>query len=116
MVMQFTDINELRRYIDNHEDRNAFIGIAKTFKDKFIVGEETYSADEIEKLLSEDEQNKEIKVNKYNKGDILMCKQGIKVRVVNYGYDEDLTLWYECEPAEFKSITREFKEEDLFRV
>lgn len=59
---------------------------------------------------------------KYKKGDILYAldknsSEGMfKVRVVDYGWDETLTLWYECEPVEFKSFTREFKEKDLRRV
>ena len=53
---------------------------------------------------------------KYDRGDILLTKDGFKVRVVDYGWDEDLTLWYECEPVEFTSFSREFKEEDLCRV
>lgn len=116
MVMQFSDEKELFDYLDKCEDREAFLRLSKTYKDRFLINGKTYYADDIEKLLK-DETAKEIdKTHKFEKGEVLMCKYNIKVRVVDYGWDDNFTLWYECEPADFKSITREFKEDELFRV
>ena len=113
MVMQFTDMTELQHYVNNLDYPDSFFRLAKASHDRFLVDGFEYDADYIEKLT----QSKEVPNRKYNKGDILMTKNDIRVQVVDFGWDDELTLWYECKPVDFKcAITREFKEEDLYRV
>lgn len=112
MVYQFTDFNELSSYLSKIEHPDSFLRLSKVSKDRFLVDGNEYDADYIEALM----QTPSVKTHKYEKGDILMWN-GTRVRVVDYGWDDELTLWYECTPADFVcSITREFKEEDLCRV
>lgn len=114
MVMQFTDFNELRNFVGKLDHPDAFFRLSKVSKDRFLVDGQEYDATYVEKLCNSKE---EVTDTKYHKGDILMTNNGIKVRVVDLGWDENLTLWYECQPVDFKcAITREFKEEDLCRV
>lgn len=52
-------------------------------------------------------------------GDIVKVKEttiNTLCKIVDMGPDEDGIIWYEVEPIEFNSITREFTEDKLEKV
>jgi hypothetical protein len=51
----------------------------------------------------------------FGKGDIAMCGK-FKVKIVECIQDEDGSWWYEIEPVEFNSFTREVPQSKLKRL
>ena len=52
-------------------------------------------------------------------GDVVKVKEATiptLCQITDMGPDEDDTIWYECTPIEFKSISREFTEDKLEKV